>query len=129
MREAAVRGMFARVQVGPERSEGIPDEPAVRLVIVHPQLRHAQGDMASPAAHFASMAAQGRGAAGRMNRNMVVFLAADARRYEELDDAVRQYLAWDNLAGTEDQGTRPAAAAGRPGAQRLFQPGHLTARA
>jgi predicted AAA+ superfamily ATPase len=102
-REASVRGMFARVQVGPERSEEIPDEPAVRLVIMHPQMRHARGDMASPAAHFASMAAQGRGAVGRMNRNMVVFLAADARRYEELDDAVRHYLAWDNLAGSEDR--------------------------
>lgn len=59
--------------------------------------------MASPAAHFASMAAQGRGTAGRMNRNMVVFLAVDARQYEELHDAVRQYLAWHNLAGTEDR--------------------------
>ena len=34
---------------------------------------------------------------------MVVFLAADAKRYEELDDAVRQYLAWRELAGTEDR--------------------------
>jgi len=34
---------------------------------------------------------------------MLVFLAADAKRYEELDDAVRQYLAWRELAGTEDR--------------------------
>ena len=32
-----------------------------------------------------------------------MFLAADARRYEELDDAVREYLAWTELAGTEDR--------------------------
>jgi predicted AAA+ superfamily ATPase len=102
-RESSVRGMFARVQVGPERSEEIPDEPAVRLILVHPQLRHTRGDMTSPAAHFASMATQGRGNAHRMNRNMVVFLVADSRRYEELDDAVRQYLAWNNLASTEDR--------------------------
>jgi hypothetical protein len=49
------------------------------------------------------MAAQGRGTAHRLNRNMVVFLAADAKRYEELDDAVRQYLAWKELAGSEDR--------------------------
>ena len=98
-----VRGMFARVQVGPERSDDIPDEPAVRLVIMHPQYRHARGDVASSAGHFASMAAPGRGTAHRLNRNMVVFLAADAKRYEELDDAVRQYLAWKELAGTEDR--------------------------
>ena len=34
---------------------------------------------------------------------MLVFLAADAKRYEELDDAVRQYLAWRELAGTEER--------------------------
>jgi predicted AAA+ superfamily ATPase len=101
--ERAARGMFAQVQVGPERSDDIPDEPAVRLVIMHPQYRHARGDFDGPAGHFASMAAQGRGTAHRMNRNMVVFLAADAKRYEELDDAVRQYLAWKELAGTEDR--------------------------
>ena len=32
-----------------------------------------------------------------------MFLAADAKRYEELDDAVRQYLAWRELAGTEER--------------------------
>ena len=32
-----------------------------------------------------------------------MFLAADAKRYEELDDAVRQYLAWTELAGTEER--------------------------
>ena len=101
--ERSTRGMFAQVQVGPERSDDIPDEPAVRLVIMHPQYRHARGDFDGPAGHFASMAAQGRGTAHRINRNMVVFLGADARRYEELDDAVRQYLAWRELAGTEDR--------------------------
>jgi predicted AAA+ superfamily ATPase len=102
-REASVRGMFARVQIGPDRSDEIPDEAAVRLVIVHPSMRHTRGDLASDAAHFASMAAQGRGTAHRLNRNMVVFLAADGKRYEELDDAVRQYLAWNNLVGTPEK--------------------------
>jgi hypothetical protein len=32
--------------VGPERSEEIPEEPAVRLVTVHPQVRHTRGDKA-----------------------------------------------------------------------------------
>jgi predicted AAA+ superfamily ATPase len=101
--ERSTRGMFTQVQIGPERSDDIPEEAAVRLVIVHPQFRHARGNFDSPAGHFASMAAQGRGTAHRLNRNMLVFLAADAKRYEELDDAVRQYLAWQELAGTEDR--------------------------
>ena len=102
-RERSTRGMFTQVQIGPERSDDIPDEAAVRLVIVHPQFRHSRGNFDSPAGHFASMAAQGRGTAHRLNRNMLVFLAADAKRYEELDDAVRQYLAWTELAGTEER--------------------------
>jgi predicted AAA+ superfamily ATPase len=101
--EAPVRGMFAKVQIGPDRSDEVPDEALVRLIIVHPQWRHTRGDTASPAAVFASSATAGRGSAHRMNRNMVVFLAADSKRYEELDDAVRQYLAWDQLAGSEDR--------------------------
>ena len=45
----------------------------------------------------------GRGTAHRLNRNMLVFLAADAKRYEELDDAVRQVPGLDGLAGTEER--------------------------
>ena len=47
---------------------------------------------------FAISALTGRGNAQRMNRNMIVFLAADAKRYEELDEAVRKYLAWKDIA-------------------------------
>jgi predicted AAA+ superfamily ATPase len=101
--ERSTRGMFTQVQIGPERSDDIPDEAAVRLVIVHPQFRHTRGDLVSAAGHFAAAAAAGRGTAHRLNRNMLVFLAADAKRYEELDDAVRQYLAWRELAGTEER--------------------------
>lgn len=38
-REGSVRGMFARVQIGPDRSAEINDDPAVRLVILHPMCR------------------------------------------------------------------------------------------
>ena len=95
--------MFARVQIGPDRSAEIADEPAVRLVILHPQFRHTRGDSASPASVFASSALTGRGNAQRMNRNMIVFLAPDAKRYEELDEAVRKYLAWKDIAVSEDR--------------------------
>jgi len=101
--ERATRGMFAQVRIGPERSDDLPDEASVQLVIMHPQYRHTRGDFTSPAGHFALTAAQGRGTSHRINRNMIVFLAADARRYEELDDAVRHYLAWQEIAGTPDR--------------------------
>ena len=96
-RETSVRGMFARVQAGPENSGEIADDPAVRLVVLHPQYSHTRGDIGSPGYVFAMSALTGRGTAQRMNRNMVVFLAADARRYTELDEAVRKYLAWKDI--------------------------------
>ena len=99
---ARVRGMFARVQIGPEKTDDIPDEPAVRLVIMHPEFRHTRRDTtSSPAAVWAASATQGRGTAPRINRNMLVYLAADSRDYEILDEAVRQYLAWDYFAADE----------------------------
>src|SRR6266516_3820429 len=96
-RETPARGMFARVQAGPENSGEIADDPAVRLVVLHPQYPHTRGDIGSPGYVFAMSALTGRGTAQRMNRNMIVFLAADARRYTELDEAVRKYLAWKDI--------------------------------
>jgi predicted AAA+ superfamily ATPase len=96
-RETPVRGMFARVQAGPENSGEIADDPAVRLVLLHPRYPHTRGDAASPGSVFAMSTLTGRGNAQRMNRNMILFLAADARRYSELDEAVRKYLAWKDI--------------------------------
>ncbi len=102
-REGPARGMFARVQVGPERSAEIADDPAVRLVILHPMYPHTRGDDGSKASVFAASAMVSRGSAQRMNRNMIAFLAPDAKRYEELDEAVRKYLAWHDIASSEDR--------------------------
>jgi predicted AAA+ superfamily ATPase len=96
-RETSSRGMFARVQAGPEGSAEIPDEPLVRLVILRPDQTHARGDAGSKAMAFANNAMQSRGNSLRMNRNMIVFLAPDAKRAEELDQAAREYLAWKSI--------------------------------
>jgi hypothetical protein len=90
-------GLFGRVQVGPESSAEVPDEPFVRLVILRPEQIHAKGDGGSKAMVFANSAMQNRGNSPRMNRNMVVFLAPDAKRAEELDQAAREYLAWKSI--------------------------------
>lgn len=101
--EMRARGAFARVHIGSEDTGDIPDDPAARLVIVHPRYRHSRGDEASAAMTFARRALETRGSAQRVNRNMVVFLAPDVRRMEELDEAVRDYLAWRSIAESEDR--------------------------
>ncbi len=43
-----------------------------------------------------------RGSGARAHRNMLVFLAADAARYEELQASVRDYLAWRYVRDNAD---------------------------
>lgn len=92
--EQRARGGFAAVHVAPDSTAEVPDGEEVRLVIVHPRHPHGRGDGGSAAMVFAQEAFERRGSAQRTNRNMIVFLAADSKRYDELDDAVRTNLAW-----------------------------------
>ena len=101
--ELRARGAFARVHIGSEDTGDIPDDAAARLVIVHPRYRHSRGDEASTAMMFARRALETRGSSQRVNRNMVVFLAPDARRMEELEEAAREYLAWRSIAASEER--------------------------
>lgn len=91
------RGDFARVHVCPEETGDIPDTDDARLVVLHPRLVHRGKAKDGEALAFAAQAAEHRGSASRVNRNMVVFLAADEARMGELDSAVRAYLGWKEV--------------------------------
>jgi predicted AAA+ superfamily ATPase len=92
--EASYRGGFASVVVAPESSADIQDREEVALVILHPSQTHSRGSQDSEATHFAADAFERRGSAQRANRNMIVFLAPDSKRMDELAESVRHYLAW-----------------------------------
>lgn len=98
--QARTRGDFAGVHVCPETNGDIPDTDEARLVILHPKVSHRRGTD-SPAKAFAHKATEQRGSANRANRNMVVFLAADEARLEELDTATRDYLGWNHVLDNE----------------------------
>ena len=95
--QGKVRGDFAGVHVCPEETGDIPDTDEARLVILHPKGVHRNKAKDSEALTFASRAAGNRGSTSRVNRNMVVFLAADEARMNELDSAVRSYLGWKEV--------------------------------
>ncbi|KWW97478.1 ATPase AAA [Carbonactinospora thermoautotrophica] len=97
--EQRVRGDFAGVHIAPDTSAEIPDTEEARLVILAPSAPHAKGDTDSAALRFARQALETRGSAQRNNRNMLVFLAADRKRVEDLEAATREYLAWKNISG------------------------------
>lgn len=96
------RGGFAGVHPAPESSADIADTEDARLVILHPSRWHSKGDSHSEAMRFARDAFERRGSGQRTNRNMVVFLAPDGKRLDELSDAVRHYLAWTWIEQRKD---------------------------
>jgi predicted AAA+ superfamily ATPase len=98
--QARVRGDFAGVHVCPESNADIPDTDEVRLVILHPKVAHKRG-ADSAAKEFAHRATEQRGTANRSERNMLVYLAADEARLEELDSATRDYLGWTHVLANE----------------------------
>lgn len=96
--ERSARGDFSAVQVCPEDSAAVPDTEEAKLVILHPQHLHGRGQEDSAALTFATRCLDVRGSAQRTNRNTLIFLAPDASRWEELAEAVRDYLAWKQVA-------------------------------
>ena len=98
--QARTRGDFAGIHVCPETSGDIPDTDEARLVILHPKVAHKRG-ADSAARDFAQRATEQRGNANRTNRNMLVYLAADEARLEELDTATRDYLGWAHVLANE----------------------------
>ena len=94
-------GDFSKIHVFPRSSADVPDDCDARLVVLPADVPYAKGE-----GNSAEAAAQGilksRGNAPRMSRNTLVFLAADAARLQDLDEAVRKLLAWTSILAEKD---------------------------
>lgn len=101
-KELKMRGDFSAVHITDDSAD-VPDTGDARLVILHPKFVHAKGDDSSSARDFAQKVLDKRASSQRINRNMLVFLTGDAKRMEELAEAVREYLAWDNISGRKEE--------------------------
>ncbi len=99
--EQSKRGEFDRVHPCPTSSADIPDEYEARLVIVRPHSTHALKDAQSAAHTEVAKFLVERGTSPRQYHNALVFLAADRARLEDLEEAVRQYLAWQSIEREE----------------------------
>lgn len=110
-REERSRNVFSRVHVAPASSADIPDLEDVRLVIMHPKDTIAANDTeeSSSSMTWVRQAVENRGAAQRVHRNTVVFLAADRQEEESLEGAVRSYLGWKHvLDGASGMDLKPS---------------------
>lgn len=90
------KGEFSRVHPFPPSPSDVPDEMDARLVVLgldHPHTKEANSPALSAAKNFV----ESRGSSPRLYRNSLIFLAIDSTRYDELNEAVRRFLAWDEI--------------------------------
>ena len=95
-------GAFKRVHPLPQSGQDVPDDLDARLVLLGVDTPYSK-EKGNPAETAAQAILESRGSAPRLYRNTLVFLAADKTRLQDLDQAVRQYLAWESILGEREQ--------------------------
>lgn len=90
------KGDFPRVHPMPQSGGDVDDTPEAGLVVLG--VEHSYSKQAGNKAEAAAKEIlESRGSSPRIFRNALVFLAADQTRLQDLDDAVRKYLAWCSI--------------------------------
>jgi predicted AAA+ superfamily ATPase len=95
--QARERGEFVAVHVCPASPGEVPDDSGARLVILAPDSPHTNRDLNSQAMTAAREILDQRASGQRLYRNMLVFLAPDLQRLEELERGSAEYLAWKEI--------------------------------
>jgi predicted AAA+ superfamily ATPase len=94
-------GDFSRVHPLPRSGQDVPDDRDARLVVLgveHPYSKEPD----CPAEVSAKAILASRGNAPRLYANTLVFLAVDKTRLQDLDEAVRRYLAWQSIVAEQN---------------------------
>jgi hypothetical protein len=99
--DARKAGDFARVHAFARSAADVPDDQDARLVVLPAEHVYTK-DGTSPAEVAAKTLLESRGNSPRLFRNSLVFLAADKARMQDLDEAVRRYLAWKSIVNEAD---------------------------
>jgi predicted AAA+ superfamily ATPase len=95
------QGDFCRVHPLPMTSQDIADDLDTRLVVLRIEYPYNK-EPNSPAEAAAKTILEERGNAPRLFRNTLVFLAIDKNRMQDLDEAVRRYLAWESILSEKE---------------------------
>ncbi|MCC6694832.1 MAG: DUF499 domain-containing protein [Candidatus Hydrogenedentes bacterium] len=93
-KDSAYRGDFNKVHACPTASSDIPDERECRLVILRPECVHSSNVDNSPARLAVAEMLEKHGNGPRHYRNTLVFVAADKTRLSDLEQAIRNHIAW-----------------------------------
>jgi hypothetical protein len=89
-------GDFFRIHPMPRSGADVPDDLDARLVVLPAEQAYSK-ETGSAAETAARSILETRGNTPRLYRNTLVFLAADKVRLQDLDEAVRRFLAWDSI--------------------------------
>ena len=97
-------GEFSGVHIAPSSSSDVPDESTmgVRLVLLHPNFTHSSKAKSSNALTVAKEILDTKGSAPRYCKNLLVFLACDQSKQENLWQRVNEYLAWDSIVADRE---------------------------
>ena len=94
-------GEFSRVHPLPQSGQDVPDDRDARLVVLAIDTPYSK-ERGNAAETAAKAILESRGSVPRLYRNALVFLAVDKTRLQDLDEAVRRYLAWESILGERE---------------------------
>ena len=120
-------GDFSRIHALPRSGTDVPDDLDARLVVLPAE--HAYSKEDGNAAEVAAKAIlESRGNTPRLYRNTLLFLAADRVRLQDLDEALRKYLAWTSILAEKDALNLDPNQARQAETQKQAADGAVTAR-
>lgn len=88
---------FRRAHIAPQSGADVQDDYDARLVVLSPERPYSKGGEESAAEQDAKAILDSRGNAPRIFRNSLAFLGADKTKLQDLEDAVRRFLAWQEI--------------------------------
>jgi predicted AAA+ superfamily ATPase len=94
-------GEFSRIHPLPLSGADVPDDLDARLVVLPAEHPYAK-EPGSAAEAAARAILESRGNTPRLYRNTLVFLAADKVRLQDLDEALRKFLAWKSILAEKE---------------------------
>lgn len=94
-------GDFSRVHAFPQSGADVPDDYDARLVVLGVEHPYTKED-GNAAEAFAKEILKSRGNSPRLYQNALVFLAVDKTKLQDLDEAVRRFLAWNSILAEKD---------------------------
>jgi hypothetical protein len=104
LRNDKERGEFARIHIAPGSSAEVPDDEnlGIGLVILHPQYSHSSKAKENTALAQVEQILNSRGASPRYCKKLLVFLAPDQIKRDNLIGWTSQYLAWESIVADKE---------------------------